>query len=133
MDSRRRGQKLARRGGTPYGRRVRRILSSPSPRARRWAARVGLAAALAASLAYVPYRLLDPASARTVAAMRAELERTRARQRELAEQNAEFRRDIDGLRADPRAVEDVARDELGMLRPDEIAIQIEPRAAGEVR
>lgn len=94
---------------------------------KRWAARIGLAAALAISLAYVPYRLLDPVGARHVVELRSELDGVRARQDKLTADNAQLRREIEGLRADPSVIEDIAREDLGMVRSDEIIIRVEAR------
>ncbi len=95
------------------------------PALTRWAARVGLAAALAISLAYVPYRLLDPVGTRQIGELRSQLRQTRARRAELEAQNAQYRREIRGLRTDPSVIEDIAREDLGMVRPDEIVIRVD--------
>ena len=47
------------------------------------------------------------------------------RNAELKLQNAALRRDVRRLRADPSAIEAAARDELGLVKPGEIVIQIE--------
>jgi cell division protein FtsB len=94
---------------------------------KRWAARVGLALVLAMSLAYVPYRLLDPVGARRVTELERELRDGRARGERLRAENDELRREIAGLRDDPAAIEDAAREDLGMVRPDEIVLRIERR------
>ena len=96
------------------------------PAVTRWAARVAAAAALAVSLAYVPYRLLDPVGTRQIGELRSELRKTRARKAALEAENAQYRRDIRGLRTDPTVIEDLARDDLGMVRPDEIVIRVVP-------
>ncbi len=94
---------------------------------KRWAARIGLAAALAISLAYVPYRLLDPVGARHVVELQSEVDGVRARQDKLTADNAQLRREIEGLRTDPSVIEDIAREDLGMVRSDEIIIRVEAR------
>ncbi len=97
--------------------------------ARRWIARVAAASALAMSLAYVPYRLLDPAANRQIERLRTQLDKTRAETEELRRQTRELVREIDALRNDPSAVAEIARDDLGMVRPDEIIIRLEPEGA----
>jgi len=104
---------------------VRSVLPPSLPVLKRWAARVGLAAALAISLAYVPYRLLDPVGARRVAELRSELRGIRGRHAKLTAENHQLRQEIDGLRQDPSVIEDIAREDLGMVRPDEIIIRVE--------
>lgn len=42
---------------------------------------------------------------------------------ELEQTNAELRREIDALRNDLKAIESIARRELGMVRPDELIYQ----------
>lgn len=96
----------------------------------RWAARIGLAVALAISLAYVPYRLLDPVGARQVRDLRSDVEQTRARRAQLELENDQLRREIRGLRDDPSVIEDIAREDLGMVREDEIVIRIERTGKG---
>ena len=51
-----------------------------------------------------------------------ELER---RNEALRVENASLRRDVRRLRTDPEAIVSVARDELGLVKPGEIVIQIE--------
>jgi cell division protein FtsB len=65
------------------------------------------------------------------------LPRLRGLEKELAdvdEENAELRRDIDALRGrvtrlrdDPGAVEQIARDNLGLVRQTEVVFQFQPR------
>lgn len=65
------------------------------------------------------------------------LPRLRGLERELSdveEENAELRREIDKLRGnvsllrdDPRAVERIARDNLGLVRPSEVVFQFQTR------
>jgi cell division protein FtsB len=109
---------------------VRSVVSLLQPALRRWIARIGLAAALAISLAYVPYRLLDPVGARHVSDLRSQLRDTRARMAELRSENARYAREIQGLRDDPGVIEDIAREDLGMVRPDEIVIRVESPRKG---
>jgi cell division protein FtsB len=58
-----------------------------------------------------------------------ELERLQAKQEELAERNRELRAELRDLRSGDAALEERAREELGMVRPEEIFIRIvRPRA-----
>ena len=86
--------------------------------------------ALAAGLAYLPYRLRD--SGPSAPQLEAELARTRAETARLRAQNARDAGEIEALRTDPAAVEDLARDDLGMVREGELIIRIEA-AAGDAR
>lgn len=86
---------------------------------------MGLATALAVVLAYFPYRLLDGASVRKAEELRVQYRRTMEASRKLAGENDRLRREVDALKSDVSAIEDIARDELGMVRPGEIIIRIE--------
>ena len=114
---------------------LRAVTREPS-RWRRWRHRVALAALIALALAYLPYRLIDGSGERKANRMRAELERIRAESASLAGTNAALRRDIEALKNDPHAIVDIARDELGLVRPGELVIRIEgqrrPAADSEV-
>ncbi len=110
---------------------VREPASRGLPRWRRWAGRIGLALALAAGLAYLPYRLRDTGP--TAPQLEAELARTRAETARLRAENARHAREIEALRTDPEAVEDLARDDLGMVREGELIIRLEGAAAGDAR
>jgi len=101
---------------------------STSAVARRWAARLAAAFALAVSLAYVPYRLLDPAAKKQIYDLRHQLEQTREATAELERENLDLAREVDALRNDPSAVADIARDDLGMVREGELLIRLEAEA-----
>ena len=113
--------------------------TSCAPRWQRWAARIALATALATALAYFPYRLLDGSGARKAEALRIQYERTVSATEAVAEENARLRRQIDALKNDVSAIEDIARSQLGMVRGDEIIFRIDrpterptrDRAAGD--
>jgi cell division protein FtsB len=57
--------------------------------------------------------------------MQAELEELDRRRDALARENAALRRDIRRLRGDLDAIDRVARDDLGLVQPGEIVIQVE--------
>ena len=90
-----------------------------------WSARLLAAAVFASGLAYLPYRVLDGPSADQLVELERERDRVRADIDELARENADLRRDIAALKEDPRAIEDIARDGLGMVFPGELVIRVE--------
>jgi cell division protein FtsB len=96
------------------------------PAWRRWTTRVGLALAVAVVIAYVPYRLTGGGDDR-VERLRTQLADRRREIRRLEVSNARLLREIDGLRQDVGAIEDRARDELGMVYPDELVLRVMPR------
>jgi cell division protein FtsB len=89
-------------------------------RAVAWVLPFGL---LLVSIVSVPLGILDAQGLPRYRALKAELaevERINDRFRRDVEQ---LQRDVDGLRTDPATVERIARDELGMIRADEILFQ----------
>lgn len=97
---------------------------TPSKR-RKWAIRIVLATVVAAVLAYLPYKLLDGSGAQKTKALGTQLRRLSVEIDKVDAENAQLRRDIHALRTDQAAIEDVARDELQMVYPDEIVIRID--------
>ena len=78
---------------------------------------------LVLSIISVPLSILDEPGLPRYRALRgelAEVERVNARLRREVEQ---LHREVDGLRQDPEAIGRIARDELGMIRDDEILFQ----------
>jgi cell division protein FtsB len=78
---------------------------------------------LALSLVAVPVLLLQPEGLPRLRTVQRELDQVRS-------ENADMRRDVDRLRVevrqlrdDPAAVERIARDELGLVRKDEVVFQ----------
>lgn len=49
----------------------------------------------------------------------------RQRNEGLAQENTKLRREIEALKNDPRALERVAREELGFVRPGELVLKLE--------
>lgn len=54
-----------------------------------------------------------------------QVETLRNRNRQTAEENAKLMKEVDALRADPKAIERAAREELGFIRPGEVVIHLE--------
>ena len=77
------------------------------------------------ALAYFPYRLLDGSGARKSAELRAQHQRTIEASEALRRENIRLRREIDALERDSGALQDIARNELGMVFPGELIIHIE--------
>lgn len=124
-------QEFARPVRPPYRRTVPRV----SHETRRWTGRIVLAVLLAAGLAYLPYRLLDGTGVSDAPRLRAELSETRAESERMRRENQQLARECEALRTDPTAIEDIARDDIGLVHPGEIIIRIEPppSSVGKVR
>jgi cell division protein FtsB len=71
----------------------------------------------------VPVRILEAEGLPRYRALRAELQQTRERNARLRDEVQQLHEHVGLLRSDPRAIERIARDELGMLRSDEIVFQ----------
>jgi cell division protein FtsB len=93
------------------------------PAWRRWATRIALAIAVAAAIAVAP-DLIDRGDSRADK-LRAQLRATDDKIRALDRSNAALLDDITGLRTEVGAIERRARDELGMVYPGELVLQIE--------
>lgn len=89
-------------------------------RALAWMLPFGL---LLVSIVSVPLGILDEQGLpryRALRAERAEVERTNDR---LRREVHLLEREVQALRSDPNAIEQIARDELGMIRDDEMLFQ----------
>lgn len=115
-------QEFARPVRAPYRRTVPRV----SHETRRWSGRIGLALLLAVGLAYLPYRLLDGTGVSDAPRLRAELSETLDEIDRVRRENLQLGRECEALRTDPTAIEDIARDEIGMVHPGEVVIRVEP-------
>lgn len=71
----------------------------------------------------VPVRILDEQGLPRYRALRQELAEVSGVNDRLRREVADLRRDVDGLTNEPATIERIARDELGMVRADEIVFQ----------
>jgi cell division protein FtsB len=97
-------------------------------RSERWTFRLIAAALIAGALGYVPWRIYGSQGYvhhRKLTGDLAELERKNA---ELRQKNRELAAEVARLTGDSAAIAQVARDELGMVAPGEMVLQIEPPA-----
>jgi cell division protein FtsB len=75
----------------------------------------------------VPTLVLDEQGLPRYRLLRAELQGLRESNEELIQEIAELKTAVDSLRSDTNYVERIARDELGMVRPEEFVFQFPPR------
>ncbi len=92
---------------------------------RRWLYRLAGAALLAALLAYLPTLARQSDAYLRLSRMQDELDALAQRREALRRENGALRRDIRRLRGDLDAIDRVARDDLGLVQPGEIVIQVE--------
>lgn len=107
--------------------------TSPKAQQRRgrWlATRLVLALVIVVALAILPYQAIDSDSVAMLERMRGNLGGAKERLAAVEAQNARLRTEIEMLRRDPRAVEEFARRDLGMVRPGELLIKIDSRERG---
>jgi cell division protein FtsB len=94
-------------------------------RSRVWLIRFTGAALISALMAYVPYLIYRGDGYVRYRKMQDDLEEIDRKNAALRAQNHDLRREVRHLRTDPAAITQVARDELGLVKPGEIVIQIE--------
>jgi cell division protein FtsB len=75
----------------------------------------------------VPTLVLDEQGLPRYRHLRDEVHELRESNEELVREIAELKGEIEALRAEPSYVERIARDELGMVRSDELVFQFPPR------
>ena len=85
-----------------------------------WLLPLGL---LVTSVVLVPVRMLDTQGLPRYRALKSELSHVQRDNERVAREVAELTREVDALKADPAAIERIARDELGMVREDEVVFQ----------
>src|SRR5262245_54702354 len=89
-----------------------------------WAGRLAAATVVVFVLAYVPYHVYIRSGLRHTIDLRRDLTALRAHNQELAAENQRLAREAEALRADPTAIERVARDELGWVRAGEVVVDL---------
>jgi cell division protein FtsB len=77
------------------------------------------------AIVFVPLRILEAEGLPRYRALRAELQQTRESNARLRREVIDLQRQVVRLRDDPEAIERIARDEIGMLRGDELVFQFQ--------
>lgn len=75
----------------------------------------------------VPTLVLDEQGLPRYRLLSSELQDLRDSNEELVHEIARLKAEVDALRSDTNYVERIARDELGMVRPEEFVFQFPPR------
>ena len=75
----------------------------------------------------VPTLVLDEQGLPRYRRLQSEVHDLRESNEELVREIAELKSEIEALRSDPSYIERIARDELGMVRDEEIVFQFPPR------
>ena len=82
-------------------------------------------ALLVIAIVAVPLRILDEQGLPRYRVLRAELVEIQAENERLERRIRRLQRETEALRTDPSAIELIARDELGMVRDDELVFQFD--------
>lgn len=106
-------------GGIPYRSPVRVVTSS------RWPFRIGIAVLGACVIAAVTRFFPGPGNFDKPEKTRAAIRDSEQRIRSLMEENKLLEEKIHRIETQPEAVEELARDELGMVRPGEVVVVLE--------
>ncbi|MCC6746268.1 MAG: septum formation initiator family protein [Deltaproteobacteria bacterium] len=96
-----------------------------SPASHRWVLRLALAGGLAVGLGYLPYRAYGPSGVGRVHRLEQQLDRLDRGNAAMQEENQRLRGQVKRLTDGRRAIERVARDELGLVRPGDLVFQFE--------
>ena len=105
-------------------------MSKAAPFSLRQALLVALIATLCAIL---PRRFLGPQGLGRLTRLESEIETLRQTKQRLSAESEQLRLEADALKSDPRAIERVARGELGMVKPGEVVFQVATNSAGSPR
>jgi cell division protein FtsB len=90
-----------------------------------WLWRVVVAAVIAGALGYIPYRVYGSNGYVHYRKLTQTLDHLERKNEGLRHENASLWRDITALRHDLQAIMAVARDDLGMVLPGEVVLQID--------
>jgi cell division protein FtsB len=99
-------------------------MSSRSRTKNAWILRVVAAMALAATFGYGPYYLYANSGFARYLQLRRDLAAMQARNAKLQGENERLARQAQALRTKPRAIESVARADLGWVRPGEVVFDL---------
>ena len=80
---------------------------------------------LAVCIGYLPYRFYGPEGVARALRLETDLQRLREGNERLQRDNQLLRQQIHRLKGDRSFIEQVARDELGMVRPEDLLFHIQ--------
>ena len=85
---------------------------------------------IAATAGYTPFHLYTRSGFAKYLELRDDLETVRARNAGLRAENARLARELEALKSDPTAIERVARQELGWVKPGEVLVDLGDTPSG---
>jgi cell division protein FtsB len=89
-------------------------------------AKVAFLLAMALALGFIAYTLIGPGGSSKQTRLKTELEQIQKGNRSLAEENHRLALEIEALKKRLDYIEKVAREELGLVRPDEVILNLPP-------
>jgi cell division protein FtsB len=92
---------------------------------RRWLTRLSLAGVLAVGTGYLPYKAYGPGGVAKTLRLEKDLKGLQEGNLTLREENQQLLMRIKSLKEDRAAIEQVARDELGLVRSEDVVFQFE--------
>jgi cell division protein FtsB len=94
-------------------------------RFRRWGIRFLVAAIVALGVGYLPYKAYGPQGIARALRLENDLKQLQKSNQAFREENEALLRQIKSLKEDPSAIEQVAREELGLVKAEDIVFQFE--------
>ena len=94
-----------------------------------WVNRILVAALLAGTIAYLPRGIEYGAASNDLSRVRSEREALQSANARLREEIRLLQAEVDALKRDPREVERIAREDLNLVRPDEVVFELHTRSA----
>ena len=86
--------------------------------------KIAILIALALGLGSIAYTLISPGGESKVAQLEAELRKIQAHNQRLAQDNRRLVLEVDALKHRKDYLEKIAREELGLIRKDEVVLQL---------
>ena len=94
-----------------------------------WVNRILVAALLAGTIAYLPRGIEYGSASDDLSRVRAEREALRATNARMGEALRLLQAEVDALKRDPRELERIAREDLNLIRPEEVVFELHRPAA----
>jgi cell division protein FtsB len=98
-----------------------------------YGAKVSFLLALALALGFIAYTLLGPGGGAKRAQLEAELQRIQGENKKLQEENRRLSLQAKALQERNDFIEKTIREELGLIRPDELILSMPPAGQGDCK
>lgn len=120
-------------GAVPVPRELLQLPTAAGDGVVRWLLRVGVALGLAFGIGFLPYLAYQRSGLSRALFLNEQLEQIQRDNQRLRRENRRLLLELDRLKEDDdHAIERVARDELGLIRPGELVFKVEGSEGPEV-